>query len=389
MTAPGAAWALFALFVVVAGATFVLDLGGGEGDEGLAVLLIGYATAGALVASRHPRNPVGWLLLGVALAFAVQSLGEVYVTSPSAPGRELVGWAASWAWFVWMGLVGIFLPLLFPDGRLPSRRWRPVAWLGGVALALSVTGSALHPGDLDLATRVENPFGARGAVADLAEAASAAGSALVAVAFVLTGVSLVLRLRRSRGVERLQLKWFAYTGLLALAGLALAMVDVLLAAGWAEPIGTVGWMTFLLTSVLGVPVATGIAILRHRLYDIDVVINRTLVYGALTATLAAAYLGSVLLLQLALSPLTQDSGLAIAASTLAVAALFGPARARIQAAVDRRFYRRRYDAQQTLERFSARLRDELDLEALGADLRAVVGETMQPAHVSLWLRSER
>jgi hypothetical protein len=211
---------------------------------------------------------------------------------------------------------------------------------------------------------------------------------------VLAAASLVVRFRRSRGVERMQLKWFAYIGTLTAFGLALAMLAVFFGTQppedgggtWLDIVGAVGWFLALGTIVLGIPAATGIAILRHRLYDIDVVINRTLVYGALTATLAAAYLGSVLLLQLALGPLTEDNGLAIAGSTLGVAALFRPARARIQAGVDRRFFRRKYDASQTLAGFGSRLRDEVELDALSAELRTVVVDTMQPAHVSLWMR---
>jgi hypothetical protein len=192
-----------------------------------------------------------------------------------------------------------------------------------------------------------------------------------------------VRLRRAGGVERQQLKWFVFAMGLLLLGLAAAAIGE--ASGF-QPLGNVGWSVFIGSLILGLPLAIAVAVLRHRLFDIDVVINRTLVYVALTAILAVAYLGCVLVFQAVLSPLTPDSGLAIAASTLAVAALFRPARARIQRAVDRRFYRRRYDAQQTLEAFSARLRDELDLDALSRELRGVVGETVQPAHVTVWLR---
>ena len=189
------------------------------------------------------------------------------------------------------------------------------------------------------------------------------------------------RFRHARGDERQQLRWFAA------AGGVFALACVIYVAPFSPlPSDTAGQAVVLLT-FCGIPVAAGVAILRYRLYDLDLVVNRALVYGALTATLVGAYVGSVLLLQLALSPLTEQSDLAIAGSTLAVAALFGPARRRIQALVDRRFYRRRYDAALTLERFGGRLREQVDLDALGVDLKAVVAETVQPAHVSLWLRS--
>ena len=205
------------------------------------------------------------------------------------------------------------------------------------------------------------------------------------VGVVAAAVALVRRFRAARGVERLQLKWVVFAGAMLAAVFLVGFPTFLFPV--PDSVESVRGSAFTLASA-GIPVAAGIAILRYRLYDIDVVINRTLVYGSLTATLAAVYLGSVLLLQLALDPVTSGSSLAVAVSTLAVAALFRPARARIQAVVDRRFYRRKYDAAHTLEGFSARMREQVDLDALGGELRSVVAETMQPAHVSLWLRRE-
>ena len=374
-------WGLYVLAMTTTLA--MIAIAEAQPDEGLLALLIGYATVGALIASRQPRNAVGWLLLAVALAFAVQGLGEVYVTLEDAPGREYVGWVASWSWFVWMILAAVVLPLLFPTGRVVDPRWRPVVFLGVAALVLSIVGAAFKPGDLDLSAPVQNPFGATGVWEDVAAAAATLGDVFVATAFFLAGASLVVRFRGARGKERDQLKWFVLVGLFTTAALLLAMLEVLFPGGWRRVAGAIGWYGFLCLALIGVPAATGVAILRHRLYDIDVVIRRTIIYGGVTATLVAGYLGCVLLAQLVIGA---ESDLAIAASTLAMAALFRPARERIQAGVDRRFYRRRYDAARTLEAFGSRLRDELDLETLGADLGAVVRETVQPSHVSVWLR---
>jgi hypothetical protein len=391
------AWALFAVFmaIMLAGIAVIL-FGSGTAEDAFFVAVVGYALVGALVASRQPGNAVGWILLAIGIILALGALVDANGRSESAAAPALSAWLSTWTWYVWLTLAAVFLPLLFPTGRLVSRRWRPVLWLGFAALALSVTAAAFKPGILDseAATPLDNPLGIGGAVGDALTVVARIGDILAAVAFVLAAASLVVRFRSSRGRERQQLKWFAYAGLLAAAGLAVAMLAVLFGTqpgeeGGGTPldiVGAVGWFTALFAIVIGIPVATGMAILRHRLYDIDVVINRTLVYGALTATLLASYLGLVLLLQLALGPLTEDNGLAIAGSTLGVAALFRPARARIQELVDRRFYRRKYDAGQTIASFGARLRDEVELDSLSAELRGVVAETMQPAHVSLWLR---
>ena len=380
-----AAWALLAGYVAMAAAAVALVAFQDASTDALGVIGFGaFAGVGTLIALRQPANAVGWLLLAVALTFTFGEVGQVYVDEPSNPGRVAVACVANAMSNVWFSLALIFLPLLFPHGRLPSPRWRPVLWLGACDLVLGTTSSAITPGDIEIVTGtgIENPLGVEGG---LAEVVSTVDIVISGVGVILAAASVVVRLRRARGVERQQLKWFAYVGTLAAACLSVAvLLGTVLREGSAYgPIAVVGWLSGLALVGVGLPIATGIAILRHRLYDVDVVIRRTLVYGALTATLAVTYLALVLLIGLALG----TSNLAIAVSTLAVAALFRPALRRIQGAVDRRFYRRRYDAAVTLEAFGARLRDELDLEALGADLRGIVTETMQPAHVSMWLRS--
>ena len=337
------------------------------------------------------------MLLAIAVSFGFQGLVDAYVAEPGRPGEVAVALVSNWAWYLWLYAAGLMLPLVFPDGRLLSPRWRAVLWMGVVALVLAIVtdGLTTEPLDVESPQPIENPLAVGGTVGDVVSAASILGSALAAAGFVLGVVSIAIRLRRSHGRERQQLKWFAYVGGMALAGLVLAMVGVFGeefyteedAPAWILVISGIGWGSALLLIILGLPVAVGIAILRHRLYDIDIVIKRTLVYGSLTATLLGTYLVLVLLLRLVLNPLVGESKLAVAGSTLAVAALFRPVRARIQTAVDHRFFRSRYDAARTLEGFAGRLRNELDLESLGTDLRGVIRETMQPAHVSLWLRS--
>ncbi len=377
-------WTLWLLLTVVATWQAIADRG--MADQFFVVALVGYATVGALVAAREPANAVGWLLLATGIVLALSSVGELYAIHPGNPGYVGVGWATALLFNVWLIVPVVFVPLLFPDGHLLSHRWRPVAWLGVATLTAGVLVSAFRPGELDLGASVQNPLGVDGVARTVIEVVDTLnGYALVAVV-VLTGASLVARFRRSTGTERQQLKWFAYAGVVTAFGLSLAGVGELAPRSWGDPVGSVGWTIFLPTCVLGIPLAIGIAMLRHRLYDIDVVINRTLVYGTLTATLVITYVGTVLLLRLVLSPVTGESPLAIAASTLAVAALFRPARTRIQNLVDRRFYRRKYDAARTLDTFAAQLRHELDLDAVAHDLRTAVHDTVQPTHLSLWLR---
>jgi hypothetical protein len=344
------------------------------------LFVLAFATVGALVSVRRPRNPIGWLFLLAGLSYVIGGL-SVTAADHGSPGawHTLASWLGAWIWIAGVGPVGTFGLLLFPTGRLASRRWRPVAWLAGAGLAALLVGLATAPGATEDA-RVDNPIGLTAApwLPDLLQAAG--GIALV-LALVGSVASLVARYRAGRPDERQQLKWLVYAASLVLLGVVVSLP--------VEAIGTdaaVNVSNAISTATVAtVPIAMGIAILRHRLYDVDLVIRRTLVYAVLTATLAATYLALVLLVGLAVG----RSGFAVAVSTLAVAALFRPALARIQAVVDRRFYRRRYDAARTLEAFGSRLREELDLEALGTDLRGVVRDTVQPAHVTLWLRSGR
>jgi hypothetical protein len=384
------AWALWGLALALIGCQFVLALGndteGGGFGYALAVPVLALPTIGALVASRRPRHPVGWILTGAGLLLAVSALAEDYgvravFTDPGSLPAGRVAAAISASVFVApLFTMPALLFLLFPDGRLPSRRARAVMWLAAISAAATATDAALFSEHLDDAPfeGVANPL-AVGAPGWVAAIAGIIGWPGMALAVVLAAVAMIRRLRRSRGQERQQLKlmaaaaaFFAVTttaGVVAYFAGAKAFGGVILVVGYAA-----------------IPLAAGAAILRHRLYDVDLVINRALVYGSLTALLAGAYVGLALLLSMALAPLTSGSDLAIALSTLGVAALVRPVRRRVQTVVDRRFYRRKYDAERTLERFSARMRAETDLDALRTVLTAAVHETVQPAHVSLWLR---
>jgi hypothetical protein len=345
-------------------------------------ITVSFSAVGALVAKRHPGNPIGWIFLGVAVSSGLGGFAHGYAQYRLDGGGAagiVAGTAATYATVSWIPFVLVpptFLLLLFPDGHLPSRRWRPVAWAAAAGIAGTLATSWMVPGSLEDFPSVRNPYGIDSSLIGLLQGLAY----LVLFAGVIgSAVSVVVRFRRGRQEQRQQIKWLAVAGGVAAVALIvnLAFYDVL-----GENVAN-GLIMF---GVLGLPAAAGIAVLRHRLYDIDVVINRSLVYGALTATLAVTYLASVLLLQTLLAPLTPSNSLAVAVSTLAVAALFQPARGRIQAIVDRRFYRRKYDAARTLERFGAHLRDEIDLDTIGDELRAVVTDTMQPAHVSFWLR---
>ena len=381
------AWGLWTVDIAVIAALVPLSSAGAGvwGHIGGTVFITVFASTGALVASRHPANPIGWLLClavrvhrrrGVRLGLGVRGPREhrwprchrgrvdrhLRLDARYRPG-------------------GNVLVAALPRRAVAAHRWRAIAWLAGASLAATLVALALAPGPIE-DTRVINPVGATPWAPGLRTLENA-GLTLLFASILASCASLVVRYRAAGLEQRQQLKWLAWSLPMVLLWLGASIwVESTQQGETAADIGN----ALASIGLTVVPVAITVAMLRHRLYDIDVVINRTLVYGSLTATLAAVYLGSVLLLQLLLNPLRTESDLAVAVSTLAVAALFGPARARIQAGVDRRFYRSRYDATRTLEAFAGRLRHEVDLDAVGADLRAAASDTVQPAHLSLWLR---
>jgi MFS family permease len=345
-----------------------------------------FSVVGAIVASRQPRNAIGWIFCGIGLVVSLNSLTGSYAEYRLAGGSalgslaETAAWFSSWSWTLWLYVPTTFLLLLFPDGRLPSPRWRPVAWCAALGVISFVAGYALTPGPLEEFPRITNPYGVDSPILD---AIAVAGAILAAASMLASAVSLIVRMRRAGRVERQQIKWLAYGG-------ALVVGAVFVGGAISIWVGEVG-ISLIIIGLLGLPIFTGVAIARYRLYDIDIVINRTLVYGSLTAMLALVYFGGVAATQAISSALTSQEKqpqLAIVVSTLVIAALFNPLRRRVQAFVDRRFYRSKYDAAKTLEAFSAKLRNETDLDALNAELVGVVRETMQPAHVSLWLRPD-
>ncbi len=382
------AWSACLLAMALITCAIVLAFLNGADAEAVSFPLAVTASAvvGGLVASRRPANPVGWLFLGSATCVALHTVAAEYatyglLTSPGAlPFAGAMAWVSEWTEPWGAALLLVFLPFFFPDGRLVSASWRPIAWLVFLALMVDVVVlRVLMPGVVVFgATRIANPLGVE-ALRPFLDAIGTGvwlGSILVAVA------SLVVRFRRSRGEERQQIKW------LALAASAIPVWFLTNAPIQAASPNLFQVVDALIVFAL-IPMVAGIAILRYRLYDIDVLINRTLVYGSLTATLVVVYFGGIVLLQRVFVVLIgEQSTLAVVASTLLIAALFNPLRRRIQSFIDRRFYRRKYSAAKTLEAFSAKLRDETDLDALNAELVGVVRETMQPAHVSLWLRPD-
>ena len=387
-------WATLVVCLLTTSTGLAYSLSLGEGVDFILVVFLAFPVVGALVAARQPHNTVGWILLGVGLAWSVPSLLGIYadygLSHPGSLPRPDVAVALNEpTWVPAVGLMGTFLILLFPDGHLPSPRWRKLAWLSAASMIVSFLVILFAPGNFGVESGhpgLKNPLGIE-ALRPFLNALLPA-IALIPVCILGCAAGLIVRFRRSRGHERLQLKWLAAAGGIVASAYMFVMAtafSALLAgrepAVWSADLGTVVISMFVL-----IPIAIGVAILRHKLYDIDLIINRALVYGSLTAGLTIAYLLTVTVLQSVLQPVTGQSELAVAGSTLAVAALFRPSRVRTQAFIDRRFYRTKYDAEHTLETFSAKLRDEIDLDALSRELISLVNDVMEPRQVSLWLR---
>ncbi len=412
-TAAWLAWSLAGVCVVAFAANVLLyfpvhaapipsSWDGNLGAGGLLgeVLFLAFPVVGALIASRRPRNPIGWICLADGFLWILSGTFDfysVYGMLQSGPVPFPLGVAGinNWIWVPAVGLVGTYLLLLFPDGRLPSRKWRLLGWLSGAVIVLLSIGVMLAPGPLQNFRGIRNPFGLEGHT--WVTVGAYAVLPLLPLCMLASALSLVWRYRRAVGEEREQIKWIAFAASVVAIVYLIAMIAsfVYPSESWFGA-GSPLWLDLLtygaLFSFFGVPLAIGFAVLKYRLYDIDVVINRTLVYGSLTALLVAVYFGGVATIQTIFRALTgqeHQTQLAIVASTLVIAALFNPLRQHIQVFIDRRFYRRKYDATRILEAFSARLRHETDLEALNAELVEVVRETMQPSHISLWLKEPR
>ena len=338
--------------------------------------IVAFATVGAVLAWKKPGNPIGWLLSGSGLAYALGGFGLMLIHFPRT--RTLGNWLG-WTWLLGLGLC-VFVALLFPAGSLPSRRWRPVAWAAGAGLAGWVLGNAFAPTILSADTPVPNPVGATGAPGKIFAAMAGGSAALLAATGLAAVLSLVFRYRRAQAAERAQLRWLVYAGAL--------IVAAFLAETLAEKVVGPGATANNLQNAIGsgaaalIPVAIGIAVLRYRLYDIDRIISRTVAYAIVTGLLVGVYAGLVLL---ATHALRFRTPVAVAAATLAAAALFTPVRRWVQIRVDRQFNRARYDADQIAAAFAARLKETVDLGSVRDDLTGIVSRALEPAHVSVWI----
>jgi hypothetical protein len=349
------------------------------------VVVLGLATIGSLILAKQPDNRVGWLFLIASLGVAISTASFNYVTLSqqrfelALPGTVFFAWVSSWIMIPTLIGMVIFVPMLFPNGHVPSPRWRPVAIFGLIGLLATTVGSALVAGPLN-SIGIDNPVGVHVGhpLLDILGAIDAISGVIL---FSLTAASVVYRYRHGSAFERLQLRWFAFP---AVVGIVLLGISSIVNVG---PLGDAAWIG-MLVSLAVLPIAIGIAILRHRLFDIDLVIKRTISYGALTVLLVGLEIVGILVIQQLLTVVLGDQSqtFAIALTTLGVAGVFQPARRRIQRWVDRRFDRSRYDAAHVIAGFSARLRDRVDLDTVATEIAGTIGETMRPKSVSVWVR---
>ena len=383
-TAARLAWTLWAASLAVLAGAVALETAnrhapGDPNELSLLLVFLCFATVGAVLASWRPDNAVGWICSAIGLTAFLGGLSESYaayaVAHPGTlPGAGMVAWpGGTWLWYLTVALTVVFLPLLFPTGHPPSPRWRPVGWAAGVAVAVVCLAAGASPGPLGDGLPAD-PFPLQATWAE--GLIDTVGLPILGGLVLAAAASLVARFHRATGVERQQLKWFTYAAAIQALLTAAAAVSPTLDDRIPDVVDNL--------SYAAVPLAIGIAILRYRLYDIDRIINRTVVYGLVTVILALGYGAGVLVLGQLLG--RDRPSLAVAGATLGVAALFQPARRRVQQAVDRRFNRRRYDAARTIAAFSARLREEVELDTLTRELRAVVDQTMEPTVTTLWLR---
>lgn len=386
--------ALGALVLLVAG--WSASLPDSFGFRGYAILLAGtFGTVGALIGVRLPGNRIGWLFLASALSMGLLAFVTEYVIYGTLvrpgmlPAVRPLAWLETWGWVPFVGLSLTFLPLLFPDGHLASPRWRPVVWLALGTIVFISSTLALVPGPIENASFVDNPLTVPGLERSVLLTLSGAGFVLLVSTIMLAAASLVVRLRRSDAAERAQLKWVAFAVAFA-AAVAFGpgmLFNVARPAGLEDLVKLADGLA--IVAFLGIPISAGIAILRYHLYDIDRIISRTVSYGVMTGLLIAAYAGLILLLQGPLDQVTGGDTIAVAVSTLAVAALFQPMRQRVQRVVDRRFNRARYDADRTTSAFADRLRDEIDIDSLTLEVTEVVKRSLAPAWVGVWVRGRR